>query len=99
MKKYIAYLLVLLSSCQPAMAQIVDFKKVGSDDYVGGQNSNDYGDKIAPNQGTYIANAVIKNKGQIYTRQGQALFNKDTQTSAFNGVSRFDPSSALSYMM
>ncbi len=79
--------------------QISDFQKVGVSDYSGGQNSNDYADKISENQGAYVANAVIKNKGQIYTRQGQALFNKDTQSSAFNGVSRFDPSSALSYMM
>lgn len=99
MKKYLIYLLLILSSCESAYSQIVDFKKVRIEDYSGGQNSNDYADKIAPNQGAYVANVVIKNKGQIYTREGQALFNKDTQSSAFNGINRFDPSPAFSYLM
>ncbi len=91
--------LLLLAGCQPAFAQIDDFKKVRIDDYAGGQNSNDYGDKIAANQGVSVINGTIKTKGQIYTREGQALFNKDTQSSAFNGIGRFDPNATTSYLM
>lgn len=93
------FTLLLLLFAFPAYAQIDDFLKVRVDSYEGGQNSSDYGDKIAANQGTSVINGVIKSKGQIYTRTGQALFNKDTQTAAFNGVGRFDPSTSTSYMM
>lgn len=100
MFKYLTTLLLLLSICQaPAFAQVDNLSKVRIANYEGGQNSNDYGDKIAANQGTSLINTVIQNKGQVYTRGGQALFNVDTQTAAFNGVSRYDPTSSLSYVM
>lgn len=97
--KRLFLLLLLILPWNLAMAQVDDLLKVRIDDFSGGQNSNDYGDKIAANQGTSVINGVIKNKGQIYTRTGQALFNRDTNTSAFNGIGRFDPSASVSYLM
>lgn len=99
MKKLLFNILFFISLAIPAFAQIQDFNKVRIDDYTGGQNSLDYGDKLQPNQGSRVVNAVIKTKGQIYTRTGQALFNKDTQTSAFTGLGRFDPDSSTSYLV
>lgn len=100
MKRYLISAFLLLSSCNPAFAQgIEDFKKVRISAYEGGQDSNDYADKLAENQGALVINGVIKNKGQIYTRTGQSIFNIDTRSSAFNGLGRFDPTSSTSYIM
>lgn len=82
-----------------AQAQIDQFAKVGVVDFSGGQDSRDYGDKIGPNQGAEVANGTINIKGQITTRTGQVLFNKETSSSAFTGLGRFDPNASTSYLL
>lgn len=79
-----------------------NYLKVRIVDFSGGQNSKFYPDKIKDNQGSLISNGVINVPGQLTTRPGQALFNVDTTSSAFNGVSRFDienGSTITSYLM
>lgn len=91
--------MLLLGIAVPAFSQIADFAKVKIIDYSGGQSSKPYADKIGNNQGAYIANAIINVPGQLISRQGQALFNVDTNTAAFQGIGRFDPNVSTSYLM
>lgn len=99
MKKILIAILGLFTFTNLAFAQIEGFSKVRVDDYFGGMNSSDYADKIAPNQGAYVANAVINQKGIIASRKGQLLFNVDTRTAAFAGVGRYDSDSSTSYLV
>ncbi len=73
-----------------AHSQIDQFLKVRVVDYSGGQVSKFYADELAVNQGALVQNAIINVKGQISSRTGQALFNTDTNTTAFGGLGRFD---------
>lgn len=68
-------------------------------DYSGGQVSKPYADKIAVNQGAVIANAIINVPGQLITRSGQALFNVDTNTAAFQGLGQFLPDPNNSFIV
>lgn len=101
MKKiFITITLILFASL--AMAQIENFIKVRVVDYSGGQVSKNYADQLQNNQGALIQNAIINVKGQLSSRTGQLLFNTDTQSSAFQGLGRFDlesGGSVTSYMM
>lgn len=90
---------ILIASVVLCHSQIADFLKVRIVDYSGGEASKPYADKITNNQGALIANAIINVPGQIITRTGQALFNVDTNSSAFQGISRFDPDQNTSYLM
>lgn len=92
-------LAILLSFARPALCQIDSFLKVHIVDFSGGEASKPYADKIAANQGALIANAIINIPGQIITRQGQAIFNVDTNGSAFQGLSQFLPDQNTSYLM
>lgn len=85
-KRLLTYALILLSSCNPAFAQTSDIQKVRIALFDGGQNSQDFFDKLDPNQGTVVQNADISNKGQANTRKGQALFNTDVGSTAFTGL-------------
>lgn len=67
-----------------------NYLKVRIVDFSGGQNSKFYADKIKDNQGALVSNGVVNVPGQLTTRLGQSLFNQDTQSPAFNGVTRFD---------
>lgn len=80
-------------------AQIADFQKVKIVDYAGGEVSKPYADKIAQNQGAIIANAIINVPGQLISRTGQAVFNTDTNSAAFQGISQFLPDQNTSYLM
>lgn len=93
------FLAIFLICSRTALSQIEDFLKVRIVSYEGGQNSKAYADKIGQNQGAYIANAIINIPGQISSRLGQALFNADTNTSAFTGLGRFDPNTTTSYIV
>lgn len=87
-KKYIFLFIFLgiLIFPKSVLSQIDSFLKVHIVDYAGGQASKPYADKIADNQGAYIANAIINVPGQLISRTGQALFNVDTNSSAFQGI-------------
>lgn len=92
--------LLLLAICIPAFAQIENFAKVRIVDFSGGQNSKSYADKLTNSQGAYIANAIINIPGQITTRLGQGMFNIDTNSSAFQGITRMDIASGpTSYLI
>ena len=80
-------------------AQIADFIKVSVVDFSGGQYSKPYADKIADNQGAIIANAIINVPGQLISRNGQSLFNVDTNSSAFQGIGQFIPDQNSLYLM
>lgn len=92
-------LAIVFICAKPAISQIDDFLKVRIVDYSGGEASKPYADKIAANQGALIANAFINVQGQLISRTGQALFNVDTNSSAFQGIGRFDPDQNTSYLM
>lgn len=93
------FLLIFLLLTNVCNAQIEDFKKVGIVDFSGGQVSRDYGDKLQENQAIELVNGTTNIKGLTQTRSGQALFNIDTNSSAFTGLGRYDPTSALSYLL
>lgn len=93
-----AALALFFISSDKAEAQIENFKKVEVVDFSGGQDSKDYSDKLQPNQGAEVQNAIINVKGEISTRTGQALFNKDTNSGAFTGLGRYDPDANTSYV-
>ena len=82
-----------------AYCQIADLSKVRIEDYAAGMDSKDYPDRLPINQGAYVSNAVINQKGKISSRLGQSLFVKDVGGSAWNGIGRFDPSAGLSYLV
>lgn len=90
---------ILIASMVLCHSQIADFLKVRIVDYAGGQASKPYADKIANNQGAIIANGIINVPGQLMSRQGQALFNVDTNAAAFQGLGQFLPDQNTSYMM
>lgn len=98
-KKLFLSLIAICLFASPAMSQIADFAKVRIVDFSGGQASKPYADKIANNQGETIANAIINVPGQLMSRPGQALFNIDTNSAAFQGIGRFDPDQNTSYLI
>lgn len=101
-KNILLFTLPLLLVATPVFSQIENFIKVKIVDYSGGQVSKNYADQLAPNQGALIQNAIINVKGQLSSRLGQALFNTDTQTTAFGGLGRFDKETGgttVSYMI
>lgn len=93
------FLLVLMSSCHPVMAQTTDIVKVRVSDFSGGQNSKDFFDKLDVNQGVVVQNADISSKGQAVERQGQALFITDVGSTAFSGLGAYYLDSTTSYHM
>lgn len=100
-KKYIYLFIIfgILIFPKSVLCQISDFLKVSVVDYSGGEASKPYADKIANNQGATIANAIINVPGQLMSRTGQALFNLDTNSSAFQGISQFIPDQNNFYLM
>lgn len=90
---------ILITGTVLCHSQIDSFLKVGIVDYSGGEVSKPYADKININQGALIANAIINVPGQLISRQGQAIFNVDTNSAAFQGIGRFDPDQNTSYLM
>ena len=66
----------------------------------GGQNSQDFFDKIGENEAVQLENLFITNKGQAKTRKGQALYNQDVGDTAMNGLGAFylDPSTSYVVM-
>lgn len=100
--KNIVYLFtfgILLIFPKPSIGQIDSFLKVNIVDFSGGEASKPYADKIAVNQGALIANAIINISGQLISRQGQAIFNVDTNSAAFQGISQFLPDQNTSYLI
>lgn len=102
LKKNIVFILtpaIFIASVVLCYSQIDSFLKVRIVDYVGGEASKPYADKIAVNQGALIANAIINVPGQLMTRTGQAIFNVDTNSSAFQGIGQFLPNQNTSYLI
>ena len=101
-KRFYVFALCLLMtppcSLLPAMAQ-EELKRVHIDDYSGGMNSKDFPDTLQPNQGTYIANAIINKKGMLSTRLGQALQGEDVGGVHFNGLGTFYYDPSTSYLI
>jgi len=85
----IAFILFWGCYADKCFSQIENFLKVKIVDYSGGQVSKNYPDELTNVQGALIQNAVINVKGQLSTRTGQSLFNKDTQSNAFGGLGQF----------
>lgn len=101
LKKYLPFLLLgtILLIPRTVFSQIDQFLKVSMVDYSGGQASKPYADKIAVNQGAVIANAIINIPGQLISRQGQSIFNIDTNSAAFQGIGLFYKDVNTPYIM
>lgn len=101
MKKFFktsAFLVSLLLLCNVVLSQegMLTYR---INDFSGGMDSKSVPDILPPNVGAMASNVVITNRGKVYKRKGESLFNTDTGSTAFTGIGRYDPDSANSYLV
>lgn len=98
MKKLFFFSLISLILISIVSAQ-EGLLKVKINDFSGGMNSNTLADNLEPNQAASMLNVDLSRPGQMKKREGQALFNQDTGSTAFTGLGRFDPDANTSYLL